>query len=98
MRAEVSQLVGKGLLPSSTSGADRIKEWNGALEKIVPPLSDEEATALTKLFPAVEDDCYGLAWTLIHLIETAPHWPLDQCLQNTDNPWILYLRQRSSGE
>jgi hypothetical protein len=59
-------------------------------------LSDEEAEALTSLFPSTEDECFGLAWSMIHLIETAPHWPLEQCLQNTSNPWVAYLQQRRS--
>ncbi|ADV62992.1 hypothetical protein Isop_2418 [Isosphaera pallida ATCC 43644] len=93
MRPEIHQLVGKGRLPSSTSSIPIIEEWQTALEKIKPPLSDEEAVALSKLFPNSEDECFGLAWTLVHLVETAPSWPIQACLQDKSNPWIVRLRQ-----
>lgn len=93
MRLEVKHLIGKGQLPSSDSGIPTIEQWQEALEKIKPPLSDEEAIALTRLFPTNDDECYGLAWTLIHLVETAPSWPLKDCLHDKCNPWIARLRQ-----
>ncbi|MDB6032726.1 MAG: hypothetical protein JWM16_3064, partial [Verrucomicrobiales bacterium] len=34
--------------------------------------------ALVKVFGP--DDYYGLAWSLLHLIESAPGWPLADCL------------------
>ena len=59
MRPEVEDLVRKGKLPSSQSDISAIKEWQDALQKIVAPVSDEEAHALTPLFPATDDECYG---------------------------------------
>jgi hypothetical protein len=99
MRSEISNLVGKGPLQSSKGSAQQITDWQVAIEKIKPPVSDEEAKALADLFPATEDDCFGLAWSLIHLVETSPHWPLKQCLEGRDNPWIelLRLRLRNAG-
>jgi hypothetical protein len=96
MRAEVLHLLSKGRLPSSNRSLQQIAEWQEALEKIKPPISDEEAEALTALFPETGDDCFGLAWSLIHLVETSPHWPLERCLEVVSNPWIVRLRQRSS--
>jgi hypothetical protein len=93
MRPEVSYLVNKGPLPSSSASIQQIKEWQEALERITAPLSDDEAEALTALFPAKEDECYGLAWVLVHLVETAPHWPLEHCLKDRDNPWIVRFRR-----
>jgi len=92
MRPEITHLVGKGQLPSSGSDILAIQQWQQGLEKIKPPLSNEEAAALAGLFPTSDDECYGLAWTLVHLVETAPGWPLQECLQNRDNPWIARLR------
>jgi hypothetical protein len=43
---------------------------DGLLEKITKPVSDEEAQAL--LDPFGPDDCFGMAWTVLHMIETAP--------------------------
>jgi len=93
-RPEVSNLVSKGPLPDSRAGVQRIKEWQEAFETIVQPITDEEAIALTRLFPGTEDDCYGIAWSLVHLVETAPHWPLKESLQDTSKPWIKLLLQR----
>jgi hypothetical protein len=95
MRPEVEQLIRIGPLPASSSDIATIKQWQRAVEKITPPLSDEEATALAGLFPPIEDECYGLAWTLVHLVESAPHWPLKECLQDGANPWIVGFRQRA---
>lgn len=94
VRPEVLNLVRVGPLPNSKSSVQTIAEWSDALEKISPPVSDEEAEVMTGLFPKCEDDCFGLAWTLIHLVETSPHWPLQHCLQDSDNPWIVRLCRR----
>jgi hypothetical protein len=94
MRPQVLHLVTKGPLPSSSAGIQQITEWQAAVEMITPPLSDDEAEALTALFPAKEDECYGLAWALVHLVETAPNWPLEHCLQDRQNPWFVRLRRR----
>jgi hypothetical protein len=91
IRPVVSQLVAQGVLPSSGSAIPKIEQWQAALEKVKAPLSDEEAAALLDLFPTTEDECYGLAWTLLHLVETAPGWPL-QCLNRKQGPWIARLR------
>src|SRR5262245_39260975 len=93
MRVEVVQLAKMGTFPKSTTDIDAIELWQETLETIKPPLSDEEAAVLVGLFPENDDDCFGLAWTLIHLIETAPNWPLKSCLETQDNPWIFRLRQ-----
>jgi hypothetical protein len=55
-------------------------------------LSDEEARILVGLFGP--DDCFGLEWSLVGLVETAPGWLLADCNENTDNEWIQLLRQR----
>lgn len=88
MRPEVENLLSKGRLPASDAEIARIAEWQDAVERIIPPLADEEARALVPLFPDREDDCYGLGWTLLHLVETAPGWPLLDCLRNEANPWM----------
>lgn len=40
------------------------------------------------------DDCYGLAWTLLHLIETAPGAQTAEYPADSDNPWVQQLRRR----
>jgi hypothetical protein len=37
-----------------------------------------------------------MAWTLVHLVESAPGWPLLGQLPDLDNPWITLLRERAT--
>ena len=34
------------------------------------------------------DSCYGVAWLLLHLIETAPHCPIEEPPADDANEWI----------
>ena len=94
MQQEVRALIALGPLP--TEGAANLAwamhhEW--LLSHITPPVSDDEARGLVGLFgPDGGDSCYLLAWRLLHLIETAPHWPLDDCLPADGPAWIQHLR------
>jgi hypothetical protein len=96
IRPEVRELVAIGPLPDSASAAadmQRLEDYQRRLENISEPVSDEEAEALAGLFGP--DDCFGLAWTLVHLIETAPSWPFVEQLPASDNEWIQLLRARA---
>ena len=93
MRPEVAELVALGPFPAEDAASDEDVERREALVRgITPPLTDEEARAMVTLFGP--DDFYGGAWTLLHLIETAPGWPLEDALLNEDNEWIRRLRKR----
>ncbi|MFC8389061.1 hypothetical protein [Streptomyces sp. NPDC057238] len=70
MRPEVSAFVADGPLPDEEAGEDEIDRRARQLEAMSRPLSLAEAKALAGCFGP--DDCYGLAWTMTHLIETAP--------------------------
>lgn len=92
IRREVAQFTASGPLPAEEcSSGDQIKEHEDTLLRISPPVSDEEARVLVRMFGP--DDCFGLAWALVHLIETAPGWPLTDCLRDSDNQWIRHSRQ-----
>ena len=41
------------------------------------------------------DDAFGLVWPLVHLIESAPGWPLADCLQDPNHERIQMLKQRA---
>jgi hypothetical protein len=95
MGAAIHRLASLGPLPaSSDADANQLADYQQLLESVPPPVSDTEAEVLAGLFPADRDECFGLAWTLVHLVETAPGWPLPRCLQRSDG-WIGYLRQRA---
>lgn len=45
-----------------------------------------------------QDSCFGLAWSLLHLIETSPNWPLADVLSNCSNEWAVRLHERAVAE
>ena len=78
MRAEVTALVSFGRLPAENEASTLLEPRQALLSAITPPVTDEEACALALIFGA--DSCFGLAWALVHLVGSAPHWPLWECL------------------
>jgi hypothetical protein len=96
MRAAIHQLAALGPLPTTDAAkVDQLEQYQRLLTGLPPPVSDAEAQVLTGLFPPDLDECYGLAWTLVHLIETAPGWPLSACLKMSGG-WIGCLRDRAA--
>ncbi len=94
MRKEVTLLASFGQLPpEATASVELLKKIDAAYRAVERPISDEEAIALVEMFG--EDGCYGLASSLVHLVETAPGWPLLECLKNLTNPWVAELRERA---
>ena len=94
LRQEVRDLVALGILPDELADAKLIDLHADLLERIASPVTDEEACLLVKLFGP--DDCFGVAWTLVHHIETAPSWPLAECLLDDKNEWVDRLRRRAA--
>lgn len=94
MRPEVLALTALGALPRENGAmSEQIERFQLALQSIARPVSDEEARSLVFLFG--EDGCFGLAWSLLHLIETSPGWPLADALINTNNEWVARLQERA---
>jgi hypothetical protein len=92
IRPEVSDLVSAGSFPSEDAAEEEIAETQRLLERIAAPVTDEEAQLLTRAF--WPDNCYGLAWTLLHLIETAPSTQTASYESNTGNLWVELLNSR----
>ena len=97
MQENIRELEKMGPLPSYQTAmqpgmSERVEGYTRLLLSIQKPVTDEEARVLARLFGP--DDCFELEWTLVHLVETAPGWPLWDCLQDTSNEWIQMLRQR----
>lgn len=94
MRQKIRKLVELGRLPSEDcADVEKLRLYDSLYRDIVRPVSNEEAIALVGLFG--EDGCFGLAFAFVHLIETAPGWPIQECLADVGNPWILQLRNRA---
>ena len=92
MRPEVTTFLELGPLPSIAADPQENQRFEVALHAIVHPVSDQEAEALLGSFG--EDDYFGLAWTLLHLIETSPTaFPLHVPAES-DNMWLRHLYER----
>jgi len=98
VRKEVEELGKMGPLPSEEESIENpsphLERYQQLLSSIGKPVTDEEATVLAGVFGV--DDCFGLAWTLAHLIETAPHWSAEEYEGNSGNEWIEKLRDRET--
>jgi hypothetical protein len=94
MQQAIHALLQLGPLPEEDAGEPELYDRYGELlDSITRPVTDEEACALVTLF-GPDDSSYGLAWAVLHLIETAPNWPIAECLQGRDNEWIRRLVRR----
>lgn len=94
MRAEVLCLQELGQLPlERTATVEQVRAVEALVKGLSKPATDEEARALVRVFR--DDSCFGLAWVVLHFIESAPGWPLMDCLTEDSNEWIKELRERS---
>jgi len=80
------------LPPEDGADINILKKYDKLYRAITKPITDEEARVLVTLFGP--DGCFGAASALMHLIETAPGWPLKECLLKQDNEWVIELRNR----
>jgi len=94
IRRDVTDLVALGpLQPSKNIDMQLLEKQEGLITALKKPATDVEACVLVQIFGP--DECYGLAWALVHFIESAPNWPIERCLQNEENEWVKTLRQRA---
>ena len=96
IRREIRELQLLGPLPDSSADETTIERHEQLLSRIQAPVTDDEAKLLVRLFGP--DDCYGLAWTLLHLIETAPGWPIEESLEDRTTEWIARMRRAAGLE
>jgi len=95
MRPEIARLVLLGPLPPAKDATvEHLRQVEALLHSVAKPVSNDEARALVRLFGP--DDCFGLAWTFLHLVESAPGWPLLDCIGDSENEWIVSLRNRAA--
>ncbi|MFH8714115.1 hypothetical protein OHB11_18800 [Streptomyces zaomyceticus] len=97
MRPEVQTFLAEGPLPDWDGSEEEIDRRDQQLRAIARPVTGEEARALVSCFGP--DDCYGMAWSLLHLIESGPNPVLAVDPGPDSNEWHqrLYLRAVNSG-
>lgn len=95
MREEVNKLINLGQMPAEGSvDIYIVAKYERLLHQIEPPLANSEAEALIGLFGS--DSFYGLAWTLLNLIETAPGLLSFISDIPSENEWVQLLRKRAT--
>jgi hypothetical protein len=94
VRETVEALVAAGPLPSEDAPPMDIEQIQRLLEQVAAPVSDAEAHLLAGIFGP--DNCFGLSWTLLHLIETAPGARTADYSIHAENEWIQLLRARQA--
>lgn len=93
VRREVRDLVDAGPFPPEDQATEEhLDTIRRRLERIPRPVTEDEAQLLTTAFRP--DDCYGLCWSLLHLIETAPGAPNAGRTPDLDNVWVRLLAER----
>ncbi|MEV4418173.1 hypothetical protein [Catellatospora sp. NPDC049609] len=96
VRDEVVAFCSLGVLPSEQDndedGDEAFEELERRLLAIAKPVTDEEAQLLTACFG--EDNCFGLSWTLLHLVESAPSAVITTEPVQGANPWHVRLWRR----
>ena len=96
MRPSVAAVIDLGRLPAES--VDDLELWQRfeqTLGALPERCLDEEALALVDCFPETEESDYGMAWTLLHFIETAPSWPIPAAFHDR-SPWVVLLRRRAA--
>jgi len=75
VRSAVAELGELGPLPEADDNAEDslLQRYEQLLGSICEPLNVAEATIIAGLFP--RSACFGLEWTLLHLLERSQVWP-----------------------
>ena len=93
MHSEFQNLLSLGPLPPESASASEIELRQTLIQRIDPPVSLPEAVALAGILGP--DDCFGLAWTVVHLIESAPGWSAAH-VPTGQSPFLPTLIARSN--
>jgi hypothetical protein len=94
IRREVEELVKLGPFPDSEASEEEdLQRREDLLALIEPPLTREEAMAMLRCFGP--DEAFGLAWSVLHLVESAPGGaPISAEPHESENEWIRRLWDR----
>lgn len=90
LREEVVKLLSLGRFPTENDATDaQLRAIEERLHAICFPSTVDEARAMVSLFNV--DDCYGLSWTLLHLIESCGQQVIEREPAPDANEWEVRL-------
>jgi hypothetical protein len=103
VRLIVQSIIALGKLPAESTGdspeiGELVRKFETQIRQLQAPASLDEANGLLSVLGG--DECYGLAWAIVHFIESAPDWVRGANLETVSPFWqeILDGRiQRSYG-
>jgi hypothetical protein len=79
----------------AVSDSPLVEQWESLLEQLESQgVTALEAESLLSAFPSDDSDCFGLAWTLVHILEASEGWPPALALSKASGPWAEILRNR----
>jgi hypothetical protein len=97
VRSEFKDLLSLGQLPGADALTEQeVESYAASLRHLPDAPTAAEAAALVGLLPPDETTAFGLAWTLVHSIESSPEWPVWDVLTD-DGWWRSVLRDRAAG-
>jgi hypothetical protein len=94
MRQAVIALAELGQMPDERAAPETVQAYEQLVQELDPPASNEEARVLLDVLPRDDSTLFGLAWSVLHLIETAPGWPDVDALDDR-GWWVKILRERA---
>ena len=94
VRAVIARLGLLGPLPEEDDDiADGVLEqYDALLQRLVDPLTATHAEVLAGLFP--QSECFGMEWTLVHLLENSGGWPSAALAAVNSERWREVLVER----
>src|SRR3546814_14526571 len=93
LRCELFYRKSLGPVPSEARSVPEVARRQTLIQSIAPPLALAYATALADVLGP--DNCFGLAWTVRHLLESAPGWSVEH-VPSGSSPLLDTLRGRAS--
>lgn len=89
----ITALAALGQFPAAEDADPKtVMQQQKLLGEVRKPVSDDDAKKLAALFGP--DDYYGLAWAMLHCVESSPGWPVQESLSLAGEEWGSRLRAR----
>ena len=90
----VDKLVDVGRLPASDRvDKDYLESFQALLREIDGDLDKSDSIRILQLLGP--DDCFGLAWSIVHIAENCSEWPFFSEMSGVDPGWVRILEERS---